>query len=1293
MTTTRFIPLASVFSKWIWFVTGATLLVTGSTARAFGPTLNVAYTQTTQNVQGPEPLNFTYNPIGITSPPGIPNQSITITPKLTVISAPLGVSASDAAAFVTISPATLTYSGPGQSQQITVSVSVAAGAPTGDFAYKITTSGWPATGIDPGSGQVAAIVDPGTFINMHADPPNNLAGPTVAITSPADGTVYTHTVGDPAVSVPVHIVGVAALAAPVLTLIGVLDGVDGDGVPIVSGLPIVLTLTSLGTPSADGVATLSISVPGTYTITATAVNIIGASVTQSDFIVNEVVPPPAVNINPPQNNPQYSYVRGLTSVTVPYAYVGSTLGTSATDGITALTASLTLGGSGTPTTITPATISPTGPGNLTVTASGSFVFGLGGITVSGTSTNTINATATDVYSQQATDSEIFTVTELVPVITTDIATPIDGSTIPLPPDASPLNVPFTFTSAVDHGADGATVHAIFATLKSGASDPVSVSVTASNLDTPTATGTGTFTNVLPGTYAMGATGTNDALGLSASDSATFTVTPPPPPVIVFTQPSPANGATYTTLTGYPVSIPFNIQTSNTGAYIAAQRVTLDGVAVSLTSNTANSHALVATGGGTLSIPAPVSGTSTHTLIAYGKDVYYGTYTDEVATQITFTVTVNDPVITVAINPQVAANSPYTLPAGGSLTIPFTFTGNITQGATVDTISGALGGSAVTITSYTGLGTSSTATGSGTLTITQSGSYTLTAHDTNTAAGISANASVAFVVNTSQAKPPLTVAITQPPQPSYTLVNGASPLSIPIPFVGKSNNGNTGGSVSTMSATLDGNPVTLSSTTGLNTPTSTSTATLSVSTAGSHVLVVKDTDPYSQQATASATFVVVVTNPTITITISNPPNNSVYILPCGGGCGGSSSVSIPFSFTSNITTGATIDSLSATLNGSAVSISSKSGIGTATANGSGTLTVSQSGTYTLSATATDATTGISATTSTTFTVKKAGPPTVAITSPTQTNFSTYCVSCGGLSIPFAFTATSQCGGVSKLTASLDGQCVNVTSAGLGSLNATGSGTLSVKTSGSHKLSVSATDGNGTVTSTFTFSLTVLTPTPKVTISQPTAGATFTYDYNAAAPSIPFSFTATTNAGATISSVSATLGSSCVTVSSTGIGTNTVTGTGTLKPGCAGTYTLNVTAVSCGVNATAKVTFTVKQNPPPTCTVVWQGAVCQNTAGCGGSSIPCKFQVKSTTCSGSCSIVKDTSVKLSVCEVYSNGSCSTAKTYSSSNYSVDSNNVYCLNVPTSSGNHCYRVDVYNFPNSNTPCTIGSKAFKTN
>lgn len=1216
---------------------------------------NVVYNPAfTQQQQGVQPFNVYYD-LTIKSPGNLAVGVHTISMTLLVEEAPTGVDLVTASSFITFVDAltglpknSLVYVGPNQSQTVRVRTSIPVGSNEGTFKYFISTTGWP-----------AAMVPGGTRINAAASLPSGFEPPSVEIRAPSDGTEYTYTLGGPAVPVEIVVAGAANSAAPVNGLVAFLSAEDEEGTPFLVDFPLSLVINGMGTPDARGTITMPITRPGLYTISAEATNVVGESFTSSTFVVRQEVPPPVVVINPPANNPVYTYVRGLTSVTVPYAFVGSSL----LGGIDSL--SVTLDGE----ELIPAEIHDLG--QLIATGSGEISFSAN--TPGGVGQHTISVTATSEHGS-ATASATFVITEQVPQISVDISAPLDGAGISLPPDASPLALPFQFTGAATLGA---SVTAINATLTTDDETIAATLGSTVGLHTPSATGSGSLLNLQPGSYTLNAYATNVVLGLSAFDAVTFTVAPPPPPTIEFTQaPQPL----YTSLTGHSLSIPFAIRTSSTGAYITTQSVTLDGEAVVL-SSTANGTALVATGSGTLTIPTPTVGTTTYTLVATGTDAYG----EEVSTETSFDLTVTDPVIAIAINPQIAANSPYTLSAGGSVSIPFTFTGTITAGATVDTISGNLGGNNITISSTTGLGTASTATASGNLVITAPGVYTLTATDTNTKSGVSATTSVSFEVKPAVALPPLTVTITQPPLPTYTLLNGCDPICIPITFVGKSS----GGVVKTMTASLNGKPVSLSAVYGLNSATATAKAKLYVKAAGTYVLVVKDTDNFNQTAMATATFVVVVTQPEISIVINKPVHNSVYMLPTGARDCSSDGLVIPFLFTSTITPGSTVDALSATLNGAAVSFS-KSGLGTATAKGYGKLKITRVGTYTLTAKGIDTKAGISATSSITFTVRAAKPPTVMVTSPTDTSFAIF--NCTPRSIGFAFKGTSESGGITKLSAKLDGQYLNVSAAGLGGLTATGAGTMTVRSAGKHVLSVSATDNHGTSTSSFVFYVTSQNANPTVAISQPADGAVFTYASGSSTPKIPFTIKARTNA--TISSLRASLNGCDVSISSSGVGTDTATGMGTISVPGAGTYTLTATTVSCGVSATSKVTFTVKKTASePVCSVEWKGTLRNGKSPRGGSTVEIKCQVKSRSGSGSYAR-RDTSVKFSVCEIRSDGSYGPARIYSSSSYTIDRDDQYCLDFRTSSGRNRYRVDVYCAPDGGSSAKIvGSKEFKTN
>ena len=1204
----------------------------------------------TQQQQGLQPFS-TYYDLTITTPGNLGLGNWTISLVLAVEEAPEGVDEQTSSSFITfVDPLhggpknTLTFTGPNQSQVVRVRTDIPIGSDEGNFKYLITTAGWP-----------AGFKDEGTRINAQAQLPAGLTPPAVTISAPADGAEFTYVIGGPAVPVRIDVSGAATPAAPVDVLEATLSGETEDGVPFMTDMPLALVLTGLGTPDTLGEVTVPVTQAGTYTITAEATNRAGSSFTSSTFVVVQEVPPPTVVINPPVNNPTYTYVRGVTSVTVPYAFVGS----SPLGEIQTLTATL----DGEP--FTPDELHDLG--TLVATGAGEFVFVAN--TPDGLGQHTIAVTATSPYGS-ATATATFVVAEVTPEISVNIANPIDGASISLPPDASPLNLAFSFTGVATEGVPVKTIAATLA--DDDSTTPLTLTSTA-GLETPTATGSGTMFNLQPGTYTLNATATNTALGLSAFDSATFTVTPPPPPAIVFTQ---APDATYTTLRGKSLTVPFAIETSSTGAYIVSQSVTFDGDPVAITS-TANGTALVATGNGTLTIPAPTSGTAEYTLVATGVD----TYGQVVTTQVSFKVTVNDPVITIAINPQIAANSPYTLPSSGTLNIPFVFTGNITAGATVDTITGTLSGTPVSITSTTGLGSSATATASGNLVITKPGVYTVTATDTNTAAGISATTSVTFEVKGTTA-PTLKVTITQAPQSIYTVCDPCETLRIPVAFVAQSN----GSKVKTLTATLDGKSVSLSSTSGLNTATAKGTATLSVRGAGEHVFVVKATDTKGQVATTTVTFKVVVKKPEIALTIHSPGNGAVYSLAGDSRYCGDSSISIPFSFSSTISDGATIDGISAMLNGSSISLG-KSGVGTSNAKGSGTLKIAKPGTYTFTAKSYDNACNVSVTKSVTFTVKSSEPPAVTITSPSETNISIF--NCQPRSVAFSFKARSQSGGISKLTAKLDGNSLNVTASGLGSANATGSGTMSVKTSGKHVLTVSATDKSGTTTKSFTFYAVAQTAKPSISILDPKNGEEFSYEAGKNPPSIPFSVLAKSNAP--ISAIKVALNGRDLNVSKLGIGAEEAKGTGYLTIKEPGTYTLTATTTSGGVSASSKVTFKVKKTQEDSkCGIDWKGFLKDGKSPKGGDSA--KVECKVFTGSNKKSL-RDYTVQFAVSEVRDNGSYGPSKLYGSSHYTINSDNDYCLKIPTGKGKKRYRVDVYYCaPGSNKAKIVGSKEFKT-
>ena len=129
-------------------------------------------------VEGTAPHNESYD-LTVTSPAGTPalgsanypvtvsfNVQVTATPDNDTVT-PLG--------FVTISPSSLTFTGPGQQQAVTVTCNYPAGAAVGGYSYQITTSASP-TDVSPWpayvmvSGTQYPVSDPGTTIDMFVDP-------------------------------------------------------------------------------------------------------------------------------------------------------------------------------------------------------------------------------------------------------------------------------------------------------------------------------------------------------------------------------------------------------------------------------------------------------------------------------------------------------------------------------------------------------------------------------------------------------------------------------------------------------------------------------------------------------------------------------------------------------------------------------------------------------------------------------------------------------------------------------------------------------------------------------------------------------------------------------------------------------------------------------------------------------------------------------------------------------------------------------------------------------------------
>ncbi len=460
-----------------------------SMVRAFDDLPTVTYLPSEKLIEGDTPVNTNYV-LSITSPSNVAvGQSISITPVVSVVAAPAGANLTQALAFVSLSPSTLVFTGPGAVLTTTVTSNVPVGAVAGNYKFSIATPGW-----------AAGTTDSFAYINMTLTVQQVPVPPSVILTSPANGTVYNYNLNGPAISIPLQFTSSAPSYAPITAV-----GADVSGVTV-SGI----TSTGIGTGSVSSTGTFSLSTPGIYTVTAHANNINGTSSASSEITVKLVAPPPTVTIATPAANSIYTYTPGGPALSVPFSFSAA----SSYGGINTLSATL----NGAPVSLTATT-------------------GLGTLTAGATGTLLINAAGTYVFAVSATDqngttsaNRSFTVkvAAQTPPPTVTIVKPVDGATYTQVAGSGALCVPFSFTAVA---GTGATIGSISASLNGS-----SVAVTAGGIGKKSATGTGTLSITAAGTYTLTVSAVSG--GTTASDQATFTyvITPPPVPNITWLPP-------------------------------------------------------------------------------------------------------------------------------------------------------------------------------------------------------------------------------------------------------------------------------------------------------------------------------------------------------------------------------------------------------------------------------------------------------------------------------------------------------------------------------------------------------------------------------------------------------------------------------------------------------------------------------------------------------------------------------------------------------------------------------------
>jgi len=525
--------------------------------------------------------------LSITSPSTLPaGVTTSVALVATPNTFPSSISAETAGSYISFSSSTLTFTGPSQTRVVRVTFTLPVTAPAGAYQFFLRGQGWPAT-----------VNDGGTSINAVALIPDNLLPPSISISSPEDGSVYTYNVSHQSLPIDVSILAAGQNESPVLTLEAYIVGEDEDG-EFLPATPLALNYTGLGTASASGQVILPVTRGGTYTLVTLATNRVGTATESSQFYVNEFYPPPVVRFTHAPDA-TYDYYAGSPALEIPVGFEG----VSFEGGVQTLTATL----NGQPID---ATISDLG----TLLASGEATLNL----LPGT--YTLTATVTDEHGSDSISTQ-FTVVLVSPEPEITIDDPLDGAVFTHVVGTPNLNIPFAFVTST---SDGFTISSVSAQLN-GANVALG---SVSGLNTQSAAVSGVLNNLPAGTYTLRAYGVS--AGITVSTSVTFTIkdvapqaTPPtvtintPAPGTVYTLQSQSGGCG----SGSSISVPLNFtgRSTTSGAVITKLTATLNGSTVSISTQGLNTA--TATGKATLNVTK--AGTYTIQVTATDK---YGTAT-------------------------------------------------------------------------------------------------------------------------------------------------------------------------------------------------------------------------------------------------------------------------------------------------------------------------------------------------------------------------------------------------------------------------------------------------------------------------------------------------------------------------------------------------------------------------------------------------------------------------------------------------------------------------------------------
>ncbi|NNC02241.1 OmpA family protein [Corallococcus exiguus] len=1016
-----------------------------------------------------------------------------------------------------------------------------------------------------GTYTVTAVSTNGTTNSTQASSTFTVARPTVAITTPANGSTVTN---------PTNVVvsGTAANATSVTFTLGgqsygpvtVTGGnwtftVPG---PLANGSQTVSAVSTNGTTNSTA-ATSTFTVAGPTVSITTPAN--GSTVTNPTNVVVSGTAANATSVTFTLGGQSYGPVTvtgGNWTFTVPGPLANgsqtvSAVSTNGTTNSTAATSTFTVAGP-TVAITTPANGSTvTNPTNVVVSGTAanatSVTFTLGGqsygpVTVTGgnwtftvpgplaNGSQTVSAVSTNGTTNSTAATSTFTVN--VPAPTVAISTPANGSTVTNP------NVTVTGTAA------NATT--------------VTVTFQGTNYGPITVTG-GNWSQALPGpladgTYTVTAVSTNAQGTNSSTATTTFTVDQTPPVVAIST---PLDGAILNTP---------NVTVTGTSTDAAFVTLTFDGASYGPIS-------VDASGNWSFALPGPLA-EDTYTVTATATDAAGNTSTPDSST---FTVDLTAPTVaisspadgaiigtnTVTVTGTSTGATSVTLTYGGTNygPIPVDASGNWSYALPVTLPEGP---NTVTAVSTDAAGnTSTTATSTFTVDLTvptvaisTPGNGTSVNTATVTVTGTTTNATSVTLTFEGASYGPVTVDASG--NWSYALPGPLAEGSYTVTAV-STNGAGTNSATATSTFTVDLTPPTVAISTPVdgstvNTPNVTVTGTSTGATSVTLTYNGTNYGPIPVDGSGNWSYPLPVTLPEGPITVTAVSTDAA----------GNTSTPDDITFTVDLTDpeveitapvdGTTVASSTVTVTGTSVGATSVTL--TFEGNDYGPIAVDASGnwsyalpgpladgTYTVTAVATDAAGNESAPDSVTFTVDQTAP-TVAITTPA--NSSTV-----GANVTVTGTTT---GGATSVTVTFQG-----TDYGPIAVDASGNWSQALPgplANGTYTVTAVAVDAAGNTSTTATSTFTVNTAAPTVAISTPVNGTTVT------------------NPNVTVTGTSANATSVAVTFQGTSYGPITVNASGNWSqalpgPLADGTYT--VTAVStngAGTNSTtATTTFTV------------------------------------------------------------------------------------------------------------------------